>query len=95
MTSVSDLSGGSPLVRISAGNQMNDDSDQDPLYHYNVIQMLSAEDGSIIMRVWPRVWSERYAVFHSDINILSSEKTYIDMPLRLRLPASHGADVNS
>lgn len=75
---------GGALVRVSAGATHG----EQPTGHgYNFASIMAKRDGSLSLRVWPRLWSDKNKHFRADTANLPDHQIYAEHPLRLQLPA--------
>jgi predicted MPP superfamily phosphohydrolase len=80
--------GGMDFVRVVAGAAHDEQAPANtPAQHgYNFGAIWVRDDGQLILRVWPRIWSQRNHDFRVDVHNVPNGEAFADHTLRLRLP---------
>jgi hypothetical protein len=80
--------GGTNFTQVVSGAAHGDaGSDHIPTGHgYNFGSLLARDDGQLVLRVWPRIWSPKNADFRQDVNNTPKAQQFAEHELRLRLP---------
>lgn len=75
---------GSHFVRIGARSAYCS-FDRRAAHGYSIGGIIQHDDGSVVVRVWPRQWSNRNKGFRKDVDILPDEKPYVEHQLKAEL----------
>jgi len=71
------------FVRVVAGAPHRGPSE--PRYGYNVGAILRMPGGEVLLRVWPRRWSQQHKSFRQDEDYLLGGRAYTEHQLRVRV----------
>ncbi len=72
------------FVKLAAGALYNSAYQREG-YTYNLAGVVASSDGELRLRLWPRFWSSKTKSFHPNMDVLTNEDSYIDVPLPVRL----------
>ncbi len=86
---------GKSFVRMVAGAaHAEKERDHVPARHgYNIAAIEQQEDGTLVLRIWPRRWSEKNKEFRADMDLLEDGQTSIAHPLPIKLDRPSKTDL--
>lgn len=79
------LGGGAELITIQAGAVHNDDYPGATPDSYNYGAVIQKSNGSFVLRVWNRIWSEKFKDFRDDSDFHPVDQPYAEFDLKANL----------